>query len=315
MKQVEVYTDGACSGNPGPGGWGAVLRYRFNGKVYEKELSGGDDSTTNNRMELLGQPVCHQRASEGLGQKLAAPGLEKSRWLPCPEPGPLGTGTGAGSPAQDHLCLGQGPRRPPGERTLRPAGRGTKQSTWREARNMSDAFLPGNGFDTYETQDKVLVSMDGSVDCGVVVRILQQQGFGVAGAVVQLAADQSAWAAAARQAAEALGIECIVLKAEALADQPAEVLGSGNDARFAALLTAADKLGIQYIATGHHARVELGSDGVHTVCPAVDAALDESAALAALPQDTLARLLLPLGEFTAADVQEMAQDFKVNGTV
>ena len=158
---------------------------------------------------------------------------------------------------------------------------------------MSDAFLPGNGFDTYETQDKVLVSMDGSVDCGVVVRILQQQGFGVAGAVVQLAADQSAWAAAARQAAEALGIECIVLKAEALADQ----------------------LGIQYSATGHHARVELGSDGVHTVCPAVDAALDESAALAALPQDTLARLLLPLGEFTAADVQEMAQDFKVNGTV
>ena len=116
---------------------------------------------------------------------------------------------------------------------------------------MSDAFLPGNGFDTYETQDKVLVSMDGTVDCGVAVRILQQQGFGVAGAVVQLAADQSAWAAAARQAAEALGIECIVLKAEALADQPAEVLGSGNDARFAALLTAADKLGIQYIATGH----------------------------------------------------------------
>ena len=54
MKQVEVYTDGACSGNPGPGGWGAVLRYRFDGKVYEKELSGGDASTTNNRMELTG---------------------------------------------------------------------------------------------------------------------------------------------------------------------------------------------------------------------------------------------------------------------
>ena len=50
MKQVEVYTDGACSGNPGPGGWGAVLRYRFDGKVYEKELSGGDASTTNNRI-------------------------------------------------------------------------------------------------------------------------------------------------------------------------------------------------------------------------------------------------------------------------
>ncbi len=47
-KEVEIFTDGACSGNPGPGGWGAVLRY---GKV-EKELSGGEKETTNNRMEL-----------------------------------------------------------------------------------------------------------------------------------------------------------------------------------------------------------------------------------------------------------------------
>lgn len=49
MKTVEVFTDGACSGNPGPGGWGAILR--FNGKT--KELSGGEAQTTNNRMELL----------------------------------------------------------------------------------------------------------------------------------------------------------------------------------------------------------------------------------------------------------------------
>ena len=47
--QVEIFTDGACSGNPGPGGWGAILRYRG----VEKELSGGDPATTNNRMELL----------------------------------------------------------------------------------------------------------------------------------------------------------------------------------------------------------------------------------------------------------------------
>ena len=47
-KQVEIFTDGACSGNPGPGGWGAILRY--NG--HEKELSGGAVETTNNRMEL-----------------------------------------------------------------------------------------------------------------------------------------------------------------------------------------------------------------------------------------------------------------------
>ena len=48
MKTVELFTDGACSGNPGPGGWGAILRY--NG--VEKELSGGEANTTNNRMEL-----------------------------------------------------------------------------------------------------------------------------------------------------------------------------------------------------------------------------------------------------------------------
>ena len=47
-KHVEIYTDGACSGNPGPGGWGVVLRYG----EREKELSGGEDQTTNNRMEL-----------------------------------------------------------------------------------------------------------------------------------------------------------------------------------------------------------------------------------------------------------------------
>jgi ribonuclease HI len=48
MKTVTIYTDGACSGNPGPGGWGAVLSW--NGR--EKELSGGEAQTTNNRMEL-----------------------------------------------------------------------------------------------------------------------------------------------------------------------------------------------------------------------------------------------------------------------
>ena len=54
MKKVEIYTDGACSGNPGPGGWGAILRFRTADKVYEKELSGGEAGTTNNRMELTG---------------------------------------------------------------------------------------------------------------------------------------------------------------------------------------------------------------------------------------------------------------------
>ena len=48
-KRVEIYTDGACSGNPGPGGWAALLRY----DGHEKELSGAEAKTTNNRMELM----------------------------------------------------------------------------------------------------------------------------------------------------------------------------------------------------------------------------------------------------------------------
>jgi ribonuclease HI len=48
--EVELWTDGACSGNPGPGGWAAILRWRG----HERELSGGEPATTNNRMELMG---------------------------------------------------------------------------------------------------------------------------------------------------------------------------------------------------------------------------------------------------------------------
>jgi len=49
MDHVEIFTDGACSGNPGPGGWGAIMRT----KGKEKELSGGEKDTTNNRMEMM----------------------------------------------------------------------------------------------------------------------------------------------------------------------------------------------------------------------------------------------------------------------
>ena len=53
--EVELFTDGACSGNPGPGGWGAILRLKGpNGGEKERELSGGEPATTNNRMELMG---------------------------------------------------------------------------------------------------------------------------------------------------------------------------------------------------------------------------------------------------------------------
>ena len=82
MKQVTIYTDGACSGNPGPGGWGAVLKYG----AHEKELSGGAAETTNNRMELtaviealklLKEPCAVERYADS---KYVIDALEK-RWV------------------------------------------------------------------------------------------------------------------------------------------------------------------------------------------------------------------------------------------
>ena len=83
MEKIEIFTDGACSGNPGPGGYGAILRY----KGTSKELWGGDPSTTNNRMELtavitalsaLKEPceverlkVYNRRCYKRLGKKMA----------------------------------------------------------------------------------------------------------------------------------------------------------------------------------------------------------------------------------------------------
>jgi ribonuclease HI len=63
---VEIFTDGACSGNPGPGGWGALLRW--NG--HERELSGAETSTTNNRMELMAAIVALESLKRGVTVKL-----------------------------------------------------------------------------------------------------------------------------------------------------------------------------------------------------------------------------------------------------
>jgi len=64
---VEIFTDGACSGNPGPGGWGAVLRW--NG--HERELSGGEAATTNNRMELMAAIQALETLKRGCRVKLS----------------------------------------------------------------------------------------------------------------------------------------------------------------------------------------------------------------------------------------------------
>ncbi|MFX4223993.1 MAG: ribonuclease HI [Thalassobaculum sp.] len=61
-ERVEIFTDGACSGNPGPGGWGAILRWRGN----EKELSGGEAETTNNRMELMAAIAALETLTRGM---------------------------------------------------------------------------------------------------------------------------------------------------------------------------------------------------------------------------------------------------------
>ena len=66
MKLVEIYTDGACSGNPGSGGWGAILRYG----AHEKELSGGEAMTTNNRMELTAVIAALEALKESCAVKL-----------------------------------------------------------------------------------------------------------------------------------------------------------------------------------------------------------------------------------------------------
>jgi ribonuclease HI len=61
LKKVELFTDGACKGNPGPGGWGVLLRYAD----HEKELCGGENNTTNNRMELMAAIKGLQQLKEG----------------------------------------------------------------------------------------------------------------------------------------------------------------------------------------------------------------------------------------------------------
>ncbi len=62
MTHVEIFTDGACSGNPGPGGWGAIMRT----KGIEKELSGGEKDTTNNRMEMMAVIAALEALQRGL---------------------------------------------------------------------------------------------------------------------------------------------------------------------------------------------------------------------------------------------------------
>jgi len=81
-ETVEIFTDGACRGNPGPGGWGALLRYRGR----ERELSGGEAHTTNNRMELMAAIRALETLSRGCRVRLSTDSQYVckgiSEWLP-----------------------------------------------------------------------------------------------------------------------------------------------------------------------------------------------------------------------------------------
>jgi ribonuclease HI len=82
LKQVEIHTDGACLGNPGPGGWGALLRHGRS----ERELSGGEAGTTNNRMELLAAIMALEALTQACAVQLHTDSqyVQKgiSEWLP-----------------------------------------------------------------------------------------------------------------------------------------------------------------------------------------------------------------------------------------
>ena len=124
-----------------------------------------------------------------------------------------------------------------------------------------------DGFNTFEKQDKVLLGLNSGRDAAAALRILQQQGFAV----------QTFTAENTVTPAELLRL---------LADKAAE-------------------LDCAFIATGHYARIEVDSEGLSRVLAAEDAEADQSAVLADLPQEILAKLVLPRGDFTTADVEEM----------
>ncbi len=192
---------------------------------------------------------------------------------------------------------------------------------------MAGEFLPAGGFDTYETQDKVLVGMSGGVDSSVTVRILQQQGFYVQGAVIRFSDAHQKAVDAALEAAEQLGVECMVLDVAELFEQevitpfcesyckgetPNPCVMCNPTVKFTALLAAAEKLNFAYIATGHYARVETDNDGVSHICIPESAARDQSYMLGRLGQNVLSRLLLPLGEFEKDDVRALAEEFNLS---
>lgn len=182
------------------------------------------------------------------------------------------------------------------------------------------------GFNTFEKQDKVLIGMSGGVDSSVTVRILQEQGFAVQGAVIRFSPAHDAAVAAARATADTLKIPLHVIDAQQAFETnvilpfcenycsgrtPNPCIACNPLVKFRLLAEKADELGCAFLATGHYARVEVGSDGISRIAVPASAARDQSYMLYRLPQDILRRLVLPLGEFEKDDIREMARELQL----
>lgn len=179
-----------------------------------------------------------------------------------------------------------------------------------------------DGFNTFEKQDKVLVGMSGGVDSSVAVRILQEQGFAVQGAVIRFSPAHDAAVAAARETADTLKIPLHVIDAADAFEKnvilpfcesycagrtPNPCILCNPAVKFRLLAQKAAELGCDFIATGHYARVQVGADGVSRIAVPQSAARDQSYMLYGLPQEILCKLVLPLGEFEKEDIREMAR--------
>lgn len=186
--------------------------------------------------------------------------------------------------------------------------------------------MDGLGFNTFEEQDKVLVGMSGGVDSSVTVRILQEQGFAVQGAVIRFSPAHDTAVAAAQETGAKLGVPVHVIDAQEDFERevvtpfcqsycagrtPNPCILCNPAVKFRLLLQKADELGCKFIATGHYARVEVCSDDNSRLCTAESAARDQSYMLYRLPQEILSRLILPLGDFEKDDVREIARDIEL----
>lgn len=182
------------------------------------------------------------------------------------------------------------------------------------------------GFNTFEKQDKVLIGMSGGVDSSVAVRILQEQGFAVQGAVIRFSPAHDAAVAAAQATADTLKIPLHVIDAEQAFEKhvilpfcenycagrtPNPCIACNPLVKFRLLAEKADELGCAFIGTGHYARVEVGEDGISRIAVPESAARDQSYMLYRLPQDILRKLVLPLGEFEKDDIREMARELQL----